>query len=124
MFMAKILVIDDDPRILEVINRCLTAKKHDVVTATSGEEGLKIATKGWKQPDLIILDIQMGGMNGLEVLQKIKGNEKTLAIPVLMLTGLSDKATMDTAMHGYALQFLTKPIGMAELAESVEKALE
>ncbi len=121
--MATILVIDDDPRILEVISRCLEAKGHEVITADSGEKGLKIVGKGWKQPNLIILDVQMEGINGLEVLKKIKQHEKTLAIPVIMLTGLCDKDTMNTAMSEYALKFLTKPIGMTELAESVEKAL-
>lgn len=121
--MAKILVIDDDPSIVELVSRCLTAIDHEVVTALSGEEGLKIATKGWKQPNLIILDVNMGGISGLEVLEKIKSNKKTCTIPVLMLTALNDDEIMQTAMRNYAMEFLTKPIAMSKLAEKVAEAL-
>ena len=121
--MAKILVIDDDPCILELISRCLTTEDHEVVTAQSGEEGIKIATKGWKQPNLIILDVNMGGMNGIQALEKLKSHNKTCSIPVLMLTALNDDEIMERAMGNYAMEFLTKPIAMSELAKKVASTL-
>lgn len=121
--MAKILVIDDDQRILEFVKRCLTAEGHEVITAESGVEGLKIATKGWKQPHLIILDIRMAGMDGLQVLKKLKENEKTCSVPVVMFTGTDDEEVMKTAMGSYALQYIIKPIGAADLVEKVAKVL-
>ena len=121
--MAKILVVDDDAKIREVISRCLETDGHDVITAENGEKAIKMATKGWKQPSLVILDVNMPGMNGLEVLQKLKDHRKTCMIPVLMLTALHDDEIMHAAMGNYALQFLTKPISMAALSEKVTAAL-
>jgi CheY-like chemotaxis protein len=121
--MAKILVIDDDTNILELVSRCLEAEGHEVATATSGQQGLKIATKGRNQPNLIILDVHMAGMDGLQVLEKIKDHRKTHAIPVLMFTGDSDTDIMQRAMRNYAMEFITKPIAMNELARKVANAL-
>ncbi|OVE75708.1 hypothetical protein BVX97_03730 [bacterium E08(2017)] len=121
--MASILAVDDEPRIRDVIKQALTAQGHNVTTASSGEECLKKANKIFKQPHVIILDIGMEGISGIETLRRLKANPKTCAIPVIMLTGLDDDETMQEAMGNYALEFLAKPMSMSDLAEKVEHVL-
>lgn len=121
--MAKVMVIDDDANILKLIEYCLTDKGYEVVTVNNSEKAFKKATGGWDQPNLIILDIHMSGMNGLQMLTKLKKHEKTCSIPVIILTGDTNNKLMDAAISGYAEQFLTKPISMTELAEKVAAVL-
>lgn len=121
--MAKILVIDDDPMIRDFVSKCLTAQNHVVIEAGSGKEGLKLALKGWEQPHLIILDIVMEGMDGIQVLQQIKKHEKTCAIPVIMLTGYNDEKYIEASMKNYAFEFLAKPVSIKDLTEKVAQIL-
>lgn len=121
--MARILVVDDDTKTLDIIKRCLTANGHKVVTAASGEECLKIINEGIFNPHLILLDFQMEGMNGIEVLEILKEHESTWSIPVIMLSGITDDDIITEAMGNYATEYLTKPIGADDLAEKVAHVL-
>jgi len=92
--MKKILIIDDDPDITEAMKVVLESRKYQVVTAISGEEGLK-AIKA-KNPDLIILDVMMEtGDKGFDVARALKGDKTTSKIPILMLTAIKDKMGLD-----------------------------
>jgi CheY-like chemotaxis protein len=85
MKLRQILVIDDEANVREVVSLCLRKLGGwEVITAASGQEGLTLAQTA--QPDAIILDLRMPGMDGLTVLQKLRENPSTEAIPVLMLT--------------------------------------
>jgi CheY-like chemotaxis protein len=106
-----VLVIDDDPTSCAILARKLAGEGIRVVGATNGEEGLRAASE--LHPDVITLDILMGGMSGWEVLSRLKSNPKLADIPVIMLT------VMDEKRKGMSLgvsEYLLKPADSAELA--------
>lgn len=117
----KILSVEDSPATQKFIAFTLKYKGYDVITANDGVEGMeKLATDSF---DLIILDIMMPRMNGLEVLKEIKGNPEFSRLPVIILTsekGAEDKAE---AMRLGAKNFLNKPFQPPELLEAVEKII-
>lgn len=102
--MAKILLIDDEQPILTMYTDALSG--HDVITANDGEDGLEKAEK--ESPDIILLDIIMPKMNGLDVLAKLKANKETADIPVIMLTNLPEEASADKAKASGASEYFVK----------------
>jgi CheY-like chemotaxis protein len=101
----SVLVIDDEPDVLDLLNRTLLKEGLQVVTASNGEEGLRLARE--LHPDVITLDVLMPGMDGWAVLAALKGDEATADIPVIMVTIVDDEHV------GYALgasAYLTKPL--------------
>ncbi len=122
--MAKIMVVDDNPEITEVIKMTLEVDGHSVTTATSGDECLKLLYSGEK-PELILLDVMMPGLDGWEVSRKIRGNEKLKDIIICMLTAKT--TTMDALMSlesAHANWHLNKPISRVKLIETVNWLLE
>src|SRR3990167_1146449 len=94
MKMAKILIIDDDPDIVEAMRIVLRSKNHNVIVAGNGEEGLKKVKAN--KPDLIILDVMMEtGDEGFEIARHIKKDEAYKKIPILMLTAIKEKTGLD-----------------------------
>jgi CheY-like chemotaxis protein/anti-sigma regulatory factor (Ser/Thr protein kinase) len=111
-----VLVIDDDPNALDLLGRTLQSTGHRVVTASDGQEALRLART--LQPAAITLDVVMPGMDGWEVLRELKLDPETRDIPVLMVTMTDDRET------GYALgatEFLTKPIERGRLVQMLER---
>ncbi len=119
---AKILVIDDNPGIVEVFVTMLKRGGYTTYSAGSGAEGLEILKD--LTPDLILLDIMMEPMDGWETLENIKLNPATRDIPVMMLT--AKQLTPDEAEeYGmYIEDYIIKPITHTELYESIEHVLE
>jgi len=117
----RILIVDDTKDILLVVSRRLQSWGYEPLTASSGEEGLRIAEEA--VPDLILLDIMMPKMKGREVCARLKANPKTQHIPVIFLTalGLADhiKAGMDLG----AADYLVKPFAPEELRKRVTVVL-
>lgn len=104
--MARILIVEDDPLMLRMYQKIFTFEKHEVQTATDGEDGLlKVQTFS---PTVILLDIMMPKMNGLEVLEKLKVNPATAAIPVVMLTNLAGQQDAETALSKGAVKYIIK----------------
>jgi two-component system response regulator (stage 0 sporulation protein F) len=81
--MAKILVIDDEPGIRDLLDTLLSRKGYDVVLADNGQKGLEVLRRA--RPDVVVLDLKMPGMDGLTVLQQVRGLNPTQ--PVIILTG-------------------------------------
>ena len=117
----RILLVDDNQDILQVISRRLQSWGYEALTAESGEEGLRIAEE--QHPDLILLDIMMPQMKGRDVCARLKANPKTQQIPVIFLTalGLADhfKAGMDVGAEDY----IVKPFQPSELKERITVCL-
>jgi signal transduction histidine kinase/CheY-like chemotaxis protein len=111
-----ILVIDDDPVVRDLMNRFVTKLGFNVVTATSGEEGLKIAKK--LRPMLITLDVVMSELDGWGVLTRLKDDPELAKIPVIMLT-IVDNEVKGLSMG--ASSYLVKPVDRDRLAELIEK---
>jgi DNA-binding response OmpR family regulator len=117
----RILAIDDDELVRRTIVKGLQRTgKYKVSTASGGKLGLKMAKR--ERPHVIILDITMPDMSGLDVLRELRCRATTRYTPVLMLTALTDQDSIDSANHEYAEQYLTKPFSMTKLDEAVSRA--
>src|SRR5215831_14137656 len=110
---AHLLVVDDDVRNLRLLESLLAPEGYHIMLAISGEEALAQVVE--RKPDLILLDAMMPGMNGFEVAGKLKQDDATKSIPIIMVTSLNDKASRLLALNLGAEDFLTKPIDRAEL---------
>ena len=119
--MKIILVIEDQPQIQANIREILELSNFSVMTAGSGQAGLKLA--GETRPDLIICDIIMPGLDGYEVLAALRQQPTTAQIPLIFLTARSDRADVRRGMELGADDYLTKPLEPTELLRAVEARL-
>lgn len=117
---SVILAVDDAPENLDVVKGVLGAD-YTIKAAINGMIALKIAEKA--PPDLILLDIRMPGMDGYEVLARLKGSESMQSIPVVFLTGETDQQSESHALDMGAQGFVNKPIDAASLRGCVEQIL-
>ena len=104
--MAKVLIIEDDPLISRMYQKIFTFESFEVEVANDGQEGLDKA-RSFK-PTLILLDIMMPKMNGLEVLEKLKADPETKSTPVIMLTNLAGQNDAETALSKGAVKYIIK----------------
>ncbi len=118
--MSKLLLIDDEEDVRYSIQRIFDSPEIQVSTAASGEEGLKLIPK--LKPDLVLMDIRMGGMNGLETLRKIRASDTKLL--VILMTAYGTTQTTIEAMKLGAYDYLLKPFDIAKLKEIVGNALK
>ena len=116
----RVMVIDDNPLLLRNMKHLLE-KRYQVFIATSGEKALEFIPK--KKPDIILLDYEMPGMDGRETFMKIKENPDTRNIPVLFLTGISDKAHIYAALELEPAGYILKPAAEEKLFSQIEQAL-
>jgi len=117
-----ILIVDDIKKNLELLASILYNESYNVLFATSGQRALKIVVE--KQPDLILLDIMMPVMNGYEVCQKLKENEKTNEIPVIFITARTEEYAIVEGFEVGAVDYITKPFNKAELIARVNTHLK
>ena len=115
-----LLVVEDNIEFSEYLKKSL-AKRYNVITAKDGEEGLLLAQQN--VPDLIISDVMMPKMNGLQLAEALQQNITTSHIPLILLTALEDQQTKISGFQGGADQFLTKPIELKELEVRLESVL-
>ncbi len=104
--MAKVLVIEDDSLILRLYQKAFTFEGYEIETAANGEEGLEKART--VKPTLILLDVMMPKMDGLQVLVKLKADEATKNIPVVILTNLAGTQDAETALERGAVKYIVK----------------
>ena len=119
---AKILLVDDEPDLVDSIQCRLEANSFDVITASDGREGLEKAAN--EKPDLILLDTNMPVMNGHEMLEHLRRHPDLKDLPVIMCTALCEPRDITRASsHGIA-DYVTKPFDCTELIEKISNALE
>jgi two-component system NtrC family response regulator len=118
--MNTILVVDDEPNYLIVLSELLKEEGFEVMTAQRGEEGLKIVAD--TDLDLVITDMRMPGMDGLELLKEVKSYNKDL--PVIMITAFGEVEKAVVAMKAGAYNYLVKPFNNEELLVNIRKAIE
>lgn len=105
--MGKVLlIVEDDPLMQRMYQKIFTFEKYEVATASNGEEGLE-KVRGLK-PTVVLLDVMMPKMNGLQVLEKIKADPETRQIPVIMLTNLAGEKDAETALMKGAVKYIVK----------------
>lgn len=121
MDTRKILIIDDDPTICELIVTNLKQNGYTTVAAFSGETGIEAAKKD--TPDCIILDWSLPGMDGMEVLKSLKEDDATQNIPVIMLTAKTEISHVSQSLSYGAKDFIVKPFEHDNLIERLEKVL-
>ncbi|MBN1794504.1 MAG: response regulator [Candidatus Omnitrophica bacterium] len=113
--MVKLLVVDDEPAVVSLLERFLTDKGYRVLTATSGTGALGIFDK--ERPRIVFLDIRMPGMDGLEVLRTMKQQDRR--IKVIMITVVEDQETIDLARGLGADEYIVKPFDLEYLEKVV-----
>ncbi len=108
----KVLVVDDDPAVCDMLKRFLTIKRYKVNTVLSGEEAIKKVRK--EEPHLVLLDIRMPGMDGVEVLKRIKEIDKNIPI-VVMITAVKNDIVGRKCLEMGAADYITKPLSLEYL---------
>ena len=121
MVKADILVVEDEEEILELVAYNLTKEGYAVRTVTSGEDALDKVRQ--QAPDLIVLDLMLPGLDGLEVCRKLKGESDTRDIPIIMLTAKSEEADIVTGLELGADDYMTKPFSRRVLLARVKAVL-
>jgi DNA-binding response OmpR family regulator len=115
----KVLVVDDERQIRDLLGEFLEREGYEVLLASAGEEAIELAER--KIPHAILLDVKMPGIDGIEVCKRLKAEQKTQFIPVIMITGYVDNKMV--AIESGADDFVNKPIDLVELAVRVKSIL-
>ena len=118
---AKILVVDDEHDVLKMIRIRLEKNGYTVITASSGEECIEKAAE--EKPDVILLDVLLPGMSGLEVSRRLKANNVTRDIPIIIVTALTGEDIAAKSKDRGAKYFISKPFGMEELLAKIRSIL-
>jgi len=117
----KILIIDDDLDVQKVLKRVLTKEGYEVIPASNGKEGVKLAEK--IIPNLIMCDIKMPEIDGFEVERLIKINEKTQKIPIIMITAVDSLAAIRESFKEGAIGYITKPFDFEKVKKKINLVL-
>lgn len=120
--MSLILIIEDNEKNLKLVRDVLQVKGYETIEATNAEDGVRLAVE--RAPDLVLMDIQLPGMNGIEARGVLRANPATSAIPVIAVTASvmqqDRKQITDAGFDGY----VGKPINLKEFLDSVRATLE
>lgn len=120
---AKVLIVDDDAFLAGIYATKLELEGFEVASARDGEEGVKVALE--EKPDLILLDVLMPKLDGFEVLKRLKSEETTKDIPVIMLTNLGQKEDVEKGISEGAVDYLIKAHFVpAEAVAKIKKVLK
>jgi len=126
MSAKYVLIVDDDPDLVETVSMILESKGYDVGKAYDGIEGEEAIKK--RRPDVLVLDVMMPRKNGYQLCKELKANQATRGIPVVLLTAVGEAVPTTTYSHaeGMAVEaedFIPKPVDAATLVEAVERLL-
>ena len=119
--MPTILVVDDEPTIRVLLRVTLEGSGHSVLEAADGVSALELARR--ERPDLMLLDIALPALNGLEVCRRLKEDPATAATPIFLLTGFVQQAERDAAVEAGGQGFIAKPFSPAVLVAQIDDAL-
>ncbi len=117
----KVLIVDDEPGVVKMVRYLLEKNSFVVVSANEGEEGVKLAAQ--EKPDLILMDIMMPVIDGNEATRRLKENEATRQIPIIMLSALGQEGDVAKSLELGAMDYIVKPFHPQELMDRVKKIL-
>ena len=115
----KILVVDDEKIMRDILTSFLERENYEVISASEGQEAVEIAKR--EHPDVILLDVRMPEIDGIETCKRLKAELTTKSIPVIMISGVGE--SMMEAVEAGAEDFLNKPFALAEVFTRVRSAL-
>ena len=121
MKRAKILVVDDEPDLVELLQHHLRREHYDVATASDGEKALAEARR--IVPDLVVLDLMLPGMDGLEVCRRLRADPRTMQIPIVMLTAKGEESDAVIGLAQGADDYVRKPFGTKEFLARIAARL-
>ena len=119
--MKKALIIDDHPDMIDILSRQLKMLEFAVITASNGVEGVEKAIV--EKPDLILMDIMMPGMDGLEATRLIRSNRETEKIPILAITALCRESELNACIEAGCNDYIVKPFNFQKLKEKIQTTL-
>jgi len=121
MSKETILIVDDEEDIIELIKYNLKNEGYAILTATTGEQAIKIAKNA--RPDLVVLDLMLPGIDGLEVTRHLKKNDDTMDIPIVMVTAKGEESDVVTGLELGANDYISKPFSPRELTARIRAIL-
>ena len=116
-----LLIADDEEDILELLGFMLERAGYEIVRARDGEEALRLALE--RLPSLVLLDVMMPGLDGYEVARRLRGDERTSAMPIILLTARAQASDIARGLAAGADDHITKPFDGRDLTERVERLL-
>lgn len=119
---SKILIVEDNPQNMRLVEMVLRDQDYNLLQATDGEKALDVARQ--EIPDLILMDIQLPGMNGLDVTRKLRENTTTSHIPIIGITAYAMKGDREKIMAAGCDAYISKPINTRELPGLVRSILD
>jgi DNA-binding response OmpR family regulator len=117
---ATIFIAEDNPILLQGLDRALSANGYEVATAASGEAVLEMLEESPVSPDLLLLDVMMPGLSGFDVLRTLQAHPRGRELPVVMITAATDDALRVAARREGAADLLIKPFRLGELLERID----
>jgi DNA-binding response OmpR family regulator len=121
MSPARVLVVEDDPVILRLLEVNFELEGFEVLLAHDGAEGIDLARR--QRPDIVISDIMMPNVSGIELVAALKGEEATASIPILLLSAKAQSADVKAGLEAGADDYVTKPFEPLELVDRVQALL-
>lgn len=119
--MAKVLIVDDDPDCVELLTIHLLRRGHTIIGAKDGPDALELAS--WERPDLILLDLRMPSVDGIRVIEILRGNELTERTPVILMSAADREWATRRLPADPLVRFLEKPLDFAVLDAMVAELL-
>lgn len=119
--MSTILIVEDNEKNMKLVRDVLRVKGYQTLEAGTGEDGVRIA--GESRPDLVLMDIQLPGMNGIDALKALRAEPSTAGIPVIALTASVMQQDRQEIMRAGFDGFIEKPINLREFLDTVQKTL-
>jgi two-component system cell cycle response regulator DivK len=120
--MSTILIVEDNEKNMKLARDVLQAKGHAVLEAVTGEDGVRVATE--KKPDLVLMDIQLPGINGIEALRRVRADPACARIPIIAFTASVMQADRSEISAAGFDGFIGKPINLKEFLETIRRTLE
>jgi len=120
--MPRVLVVDDDPQVLKLLRVNFELEGFEVMSATNGEEALELV--GRDTPDVVVCDVMMPGIDGLEVVRRLRAHPDTVSLPLVVVSAKAQRADVRAGLKLGADEYVTKPFDPAELIEIVQRLLD
>ncbi len=123
MTAKKILIIEDNPANLKLASDILTAEGYEVLKATEGISGFEMLKQNSREIDLVLLDLKLPDIDGIEIIKKIKADEKTGKIPVIVVSAHAMESDIKNSMEAGSADYITKPVNIREFLDRIKSVV-